>query len=139
VFAFPPPGAHRCRVFATRPKLSASAGTLIIVLPPRCLHDDQAGCWRIVTQTSVHLIDLDRRTVTRVDGAGSPTAGARLRVSALRRDGESLDLLEIVCCEIGCPMQLLIRIRDDCATLRRTTAVHSISPSEEWSPRAARP
>lgn len=98
------------------------------VHPPRCLHDADAGCWRVVTQTSAHLVDLDARTVTRVEGAGTPTAGAGFTVSALRRDREITPLLELVCCEVGCEMEMLLQIRDDCSTLRRTTEIVAINP-----------
>jgi len=98
------------------------------VLPPRCLHDADAGCWRVVTQTSAHLVDLDRRTVTRVEGAGEPNPDAEYTVSALRLDRESVPLLELVCCEVGCEMEMLLQIRDDCSTLRRTTEIVAINP-----------
>jgi len=52
-------------------------------------------------------------------------------VSALRRDRELTPLLELVRCEVGYPMALLIQVRDDCVTGRRTTAVVSITPAEE--------
>jgi hypothetical protein len=106
------------------------------VLPPRCLHESDRGSWRVVTQTSAHLIDLDALTVTRIEGAGEPTTDAEHTVSALRRDREITPLLELVRCQVGYPMQLLLRIRDDCVTLRRTTSVMAITPAEEWSPRA---
>lgn len=101
------------------------------VHPPRCLHESDRGSWRVTTQTSAHLVDLDRRTVTRVEGAGEPTAGAGFTVSALRRDREITPLIELVCCEVGCEMEMLLQIRDDCSTLRRTTEVVAITPAEE--------
>ncbi len=109
---------------------------LISVHPPARLVDSSAGCWRVVTQTSAHLIDLDRRAVTRIEGAGVPTTDAGWSVSALRLDRESVPLIELVCCQTGYPLELLIRIREDCVTLRRTTEVVAITPAVEWSPRA---
>jgi len=90
----------------------------------------------VTTQTSAHHLDLDSRTVTRIEGGGTPTNAAGFRVSALRRDGESVPLLELVRCEIGCPMTLLVRVRDDAVTARRTTTVIAITPAEAWSPHA---
>ncbi len=82
----------------------------------------------VTTQTSRHLIDLDARTVTRIDGAGTPVADARFTVSALRRDRDSVQLLRVLRCEVGYPMELLLRVRDDAVTARRTTPVVAISP-----------
>ena len=84
----------------------------------------------MTTQTSAHLVDLDRRTVTRVEGAGEPNPDAEYTVSALRLDRESVPLLELVCCEVGADMELVLRIRDDAVTLRRTTEVVAITPAE---------
>ncbi len=106
------------------------------MLPPTRLDDSGAGRWRVVTQTSAHLIDLGARTVTRIEGAGTPVADARFTVSALRRDRAAVPLLELVRCQVGAEMQLLLRIREDCVTERRTTAVVAITPADEWSPRA---
>ncbi len=103
---------------------------------PRCLHDADAGCWRVVTQTSAHLVDLDRRTVTRIEGAGEPNPDAEYTVSALRRDHESVPLLELIRCEVGVEMELLLQVRDDCVTtMRRTTEIVAITPAEVCSPR----
>ena len=104
--------------------------------PPTRLDDSGTGRWRVVTKTSAHYLDLSARTVTRIEGGGTPTNAAGFRVSALRRDCESVPLLELVRCQLGYPMTLLVRVRDDCVTGRRTTAVIAITPAEEWSPRA---
>jgi hypothetical protein len=113
------------------PESSVVPGTLDTVHPPHCLHDDDVGRWRVTTQTSAHLINLDRRTATRIDGNGVPSRAAGYTVSALRRDRESVELIELVRCEVGAEMELLLRVRDDCVTGRRTTAVVSITPAEE--------
>jgi len=105
------------------------------VHPPTRLDDSSTGCWRVVTQTSAHHLDLDGRTVTRIEGAGTPTADAGFTVSALRRDGAITPLLELIRCEVGADMELVLRIRDDCVTIRRTTEVVAITPAVECSPR----
>jgi len=92
------------------------------VHPPTRLDDSGTGRWRVVTQTSAHYLDLGARTVTRIEGAGTPVADARFTVSALRRDGESVPLLELVRCEVGAEMELLIQVRDD---------VVAITPAEK--------
>ncbi len=84
----------------------------------------------MTTQTSRHLIDLNARTITRIDGAGAPTAAAGCTVSALRRDREAVPLLKLHHCEVGLPMELLLQVRDDCVTtMRRTTPVIEINPA----------
>jgi len=104
------------------------------VNPPTRLDDSERGRWRVVTQTSTHFLDLDRRAVTRIDGAGTPTADAGWTVSALRCDREFVELIKLVRCQVGAEMQLLLRIRDDRVTVRLTTEVVGITPAEEWSP-----
>lgn len=116
------------------PKSSVVPGTLDTVHTPTRLVDSGAGRWRVVTETSAHYLDLDSRTVTRIDGGGTPTTGAGYTVSALRRDRETLPLLEMVRCEVGHPMTLLIRVQDDRVTLRRTTSVITIAPAEVLTP-----
>lgn len=141
VFAFPPPSAAAC-AFAPRircrvpPEIVGGARHDRGVLTPTRLFDSGTGRWRVVTQTSAHRIDLDGRAVTRIDGGGTPMNDAGFRVSALRRDCESVPLIELVRCEIGCPMTLLIRVREDCVTVRRTTPVIAITPGDERSPHA---
>jgi len=98
------------------------------VHPPTRLDDSSTGRWRVVTQTSAHYLDLGARTVTRIEGAGAPTNAAGFTVSALRLDRETVPLLELVRCEVGLPMELLIRVRDDYVTGRRTTPVVAITP-----------
>ncbi len=99
------------------------------VHPPTRLDDLGRGRWRVTTQTSAHLVDLDARTVTRIEGAGTPVAGAGFAVSALRLDRESVGLIELVRCQVGAEMELVLRIRDDAVTLRRTTEVVAINPA----------
>jgi len=96
---------------------------------PTRLDDSGHGRWRVTTQTSAHLIDLDRRAVTRIEGAGTPTTDAGWLVSSLRCDREFVELVELVRCEVGCEMEMLLQIRDDCSTLRLTTEVVVINPA----------
>lgn len=72
----------------------------------RSLLDSTTGCFLVTTESgSRYRLDLDRRTlnrapVTDLDG-----------MHRLRRDGESITLVEIVQCEVGAPMLLLIDLR----------------------------
>ncbi|MEB0003691.1 hypothetical protein QN357_12205 [Cryobacterium sp. RTC2.1] len=36
------------------------------------LAGDEGGVWRVVTQGSSHILDLDAKTVTRIPGSGRP-------------------------------------------------------------------
>jgi len=111
-----------------------------LVHTPTQLDDSGTGCWLIRTQTSAHLVDLDSRTVTRIDGAGTPNSDAGWTVSALRKDRDPVQLLRVLRCSLGYPMELLLRVRDNgVTTLRRTTSVVAITPAAGWSPHAARP
>jgi len=96
---------------------------------PTRLDDSGRGRWRVVTQTSTHFLDLDRRAVARVEGAGTPTTDGGWSVSALRCDREFVELVKLVRCQVGVEMQLLLRIRDDRVTARLTTEVVVINPA----------
>ncbi len=110
------------------PEIVGGAGHDRGVIPPSRLHDGDTGRWCVTTASSAHHLDLDARTVTRIDGAGVPSPGSSITVSALRLDRESIPLLELVCCQPGYPMELLLRVRDDAVTVRRTTPVVAINP-----------
>jgi len=94
------------------------------VHPPTRLDDSERGRWRVVTQTSTHFLDLNRRA-----------ADAGWSVSALRCDREFVESSKRVRCEVGAEMQLLLRIRGDRVTVRLTTEVVAITPADESSPR----
>ncbi len=141
MFVFPPAcrSLTRCRVFTFaavgrgrgvrfRPGIVGGTRHDRGVLPPRCLHESDRGSWRVTTQTSAHHLNLDARTVTRIDGAGVPRPGSSITVSALRLDRESVELIELVRCQVGAEMELLLRVRDDAVTVRRTTPVVAINP-----------
>ncbi len=87
------------------------------------------GVWQVSTETSVYLLDLDASRVTRVPdaGAGPPPGLTALPISSLRRDHESVPLLELISCAVGRPMRMLIDVRrDGIGTLRTTTVVRQL-------------
>jgi hypothetical protein len=87
------------------------------------------GRWQVTTETSVYLLDLDAKRVTRVPdaGAGPPPGLSPAPVASLRRDHESVPLLGLIKCAVGEPMRLLIDIRGDgVSTLRTTTIVRHL-------------
>jgi len=64
--------------------------------------DEATGRFLVTTASgSGYLLDLDRRTLSRITRPGHPN-------HPLRRDGETIYLVEIVRCELGKPMLLLI-------------------------------
>jgi hypothetical protein len=87
------------------------------------------GTWQVTTETSTYLLDLDRQHITRMPdaGAGSVPGLGPVAVATLRRDYESIPLLDLISCELGSRMQLLLDIRGDgIATLRTTTIVREL-------------
>jgi hypothetical protein len=81
----------------------------------------------VVTDSSRHLLDLDRMTLTRLPGGGATAAGSSVEVATLRRDAEPLPIIEILELAVGAPMTVLLRVREDVVpTLRRTTTVREI-------------
>lgn len=87
------------------------------------------GRWQVTTVTSVYLLDLDAKRVTRVPdaGAGPPPGLSPAPIASLRRDHESVPLLELITCAIDEPMRMLIDVRrDGVSTLRTTTVVRQL-------------
>ena len=75
------------------------------------------------------MLDLDAQLVTRVPdaGAGTPAELAPVPIASLRRDHEPVALLELVECETGKPLRMLLDIRrDGVATLRESTYVRDL-------------
>jgi hypothetical protein len=67
--------------------------------------DDATGCYVVTTSAgSRYWLDLDRRLLRRV-----PNQTVQ-KSRHLRRDGEDIDLLEVIRCELGQPMLLLINL-----------------------------
>jgi hypothetical protein len=87
------------------------------------------GVWKVVTETSTHLIDYDTMMVTRIAGAGGgavPDLPAPT-LNALRRDHDPVPLIEAPEPVVGQRLVMVLAIRDDgTATWRRTTIVRSI-------------
>lgn len=86
----------------------------------KALTDATAGCYVVTTESgSCYLLDLDRRIVRRTPGSDS------VGVLGLRRDLEEVVLVEIVSCELGVPMLLLIDLglADVIVTSRASTPV----------------
>jgi hypothetical protein len=89
----------------------------------------RTGVWQVSTETSVYLLDLDARRVTRVPdaGAGPPPGLTALPISSLRGDHQSVPLLELISCAMRRPMRMLIDLRrDGICTLRTTTVVRQL-------------
>lgn len=87
------------------------------------------GRWQVTTETSIYLLDLDAKRVTRVPdaGAGPPAGFSPAAIAALRRDHESVPLLKLITCVVGEPMRMLIDLRrDGVCTLRTTTVVRHL-------------
>ncbi|MDY7528151.1 MULTISPECIES: hypothetical protein [unclassified Cryobacterium] len=70
------------------------------------LSDGSTGRYLVATASgSLYRLDLDRRVMSRV-----PEFGVESRLHRLRRDGEDVDLLELVQCEVGKRMILRINL-----------------------------
>ena len=92
------------------------------------LTDDATGCYVVTTESGTrYWLDLNRRQLQRVP---SPAFPARLQ---LRRDGEHIDLVEVVRCLLGQPMVLLINlwVPGVWCTTRESTPVVRIDPVPE--------
>ena len=95
------------------------------------LFDDDTGRWQITTQTSIHLLDLDQRTVTRIPGAAAehgvrPQTGPTYAVATLAGDRQTQSLYLLLQCLVGEPMYLYTDADPTGITLRGTTPVREI-------------
>lgn len=91
--------------------------------PQDSLTDDARGHYLVTTESgSRYWLDLDARLLRRVTG---PTFTETLR---LRRDGDDVDLIEIVTCALGEPKVVVINLNVPGVwfTTRETTTVLSI-------------
>lgn len=83
------------------------------------------GQFEVTTATgSVYLVSLlEERKITRLPVATLPAEGFKFIASSqLRRDGEELELLMLVVCEVGAPAQFWVQIRTDGVPTLRTTS-----------------
>jgi hypothetical protein len=82
-----------------------------------------AGRWRVTTETSTYLLDLDAGLATR-----APTTRAAGGIPAMRRDNEPVRLHSVALAEVGEPLVLVLDAGGNGAlTLRRSTPVRSIA------------
>jgi hypothetical protein len=91
---------------------------------------DAGGRWLVVTETACYTVDLDGQTIVRYPGAGTGPISADypVTVADLRRDEQSIPLIQLVRCRVGGSMLLMLNIRQDgILTARMTTVVRSIS------------
>lgn len=86
------------------------------------IDDETGGTWLITTESgTTYRIDLDGRRLLRVPG-GVP----------LRRDLESLELINVVECAVGKMALFHLQVRDDSiTTVRMTTAVVAIERASD--------
>lgn len=89
------------------------------------------GTWLIQTEMSAYLIDRDAATLQRLPGQGAgmdPDLPGEAWVESLRKDGESIPLLDVDVCVVGERAILLIDVRGDgVPTSRHTSVVRAIT------------
>lgn len=94
------------------------------------LIDTDSGTYRIRTATGSHyLLDLDRRTLTRLRAAVEVAPEyAGMAPAELRRDGEQLELHRVITCRAGDRAVFIVQLREDpsVVTVRDTSQVQEI-------------
>lgn len=108
-------------------------------VPTLFAHD--GGRWEVMTESSRYIIDLNERTITRVQGSGpehhkedrvpsrafSREADRHPARSRLRKDEQQVPLLDMSPVFIGHPLKVLLDIvGNGIVTVRRSTPVVSI-------------
>lgn len=87
------------------------------------------GLWQVATETSLYVVDLDARLVTRVPDAGAGTLPglSPVAIASLRRDHEPVTLIELIECQLDRPLRMLLDLRrDGVPTLRVSTHVREL-------------
>lgn len=99
------------------------------------LMDSTAGTYRVVTRSSVYILDLDAEAVWRAPNAGDADA------AVLRQDEGWTRLVEIVDCTVGSRMELLIDLGVEgvAFTSRQSTTVVEIAPIIDFDEARAAP
>ena len=89
------------------------------------------GVFMVLTETSKYVVNFNESWIRRCagEGIGPDPAEERAPVLAqLRRDGDTIELLDMRVMEVGQPMVMFLDIRrDGIETLRRTTNVMKIT------------
>lgn len=87
------------------------------------LTNTSTGRWRVTTEGSAYLVDLDDRTVLRAPGQGSVGV-----TGDLRRDGDPVPLVELALCRRAEQAVMMLDVRGDgVVTLRVTSLVARIT------------
>lgn len=78
----------------------------------------------VLTESSAYRLDRSGMTATRLCGQGAgqdPAEALPFETRRLRRDGEPVPLIEWPVVEVGRPMELWLRLREDGNPTRRVT------------------
>lgn len=87
--------------------------------------DGETGVWAVTTETATYIVNFDEKTLQRTPAQDAPEGTA---VSQLRKDTESVPLLELLRCNVGEPLVALIDVRGDgVVTARQTTHIQQIT------------
>lgn len=88
------------------------------------------GRWLLVTESSSYELDLDAHTCRRTPGAGAGPVPGRdvIPASEMRKDGDTIPLLELGVVLVGFPAIMVVDVRGDgVLTSRQTTIVRELS------------
>lgn len=102
----------------------------------KTLNGISEGVWNVYTETSMYVIDLDKKLGKREPGRGLGAANAshnqNMKASEMRADGEWFQIKGIYC-EVGPSMSIICEglVKADIFTLRQTTWVRKIEKVEE--------
>jgi hypothetical protein len=94
------------------------------------------GVWNVYTETSMYVVDLDKKLAKREPGKGLGAASRShnkdMKASEMRADGEWFKVIGLYC-EVGPSMTILCEglVPADIFTLRQTTWVRKIEKVEQ--------